>query len=139
MTRLASAARAWRELAGETMRYGAAGTVALLADFATYVLLIRVAGVNYLVAAPLGFAVGLVIIYAFSVRWVFLHRRLGNPSAEFTVFAGIGLAGMAVNEIVIYAGVEHVALSYESAKLASAALVFGFNFGLRKLLLFTRR
>ena len=45
---------------------------------------------------------------------------------------------MLLNEIVIYAGVEAWSLSYELAKLVSAALVFLLNFSCRKLLLFTR-
>ncbi len=45
---------------------------------------------------------------------------------------------MAFNEAVLYAGVERWLLSYEQAKLVSAAVVFGFNFLARKFLLFTR-
>ncbi len=126
------------ELAGETTRYVAAGGAALAADFSVYVALIRLGGVHYLLAAPAGFAVGLALIYALSVRWVFEHRRLADPRLEFALFAAIGIGGMALNEIVIYAAVERAGLSYELAKLAAAAIVFGFNFGLRKIVLFTR-
>jgi hypothetical protein len=45
---------------------------------------------------------------------------------------------MALNQGVIYAGVEWLALSYELAKILSAATVFCFNFAARKMLLFTR-
>src|SRR5213078_4426891 len=126
-------------LAGETTRYVAAGVLALAADFGVYVALIRLGGLHYLLAAPLGFAVGLAIIYGFSVRWVFRHRRLSDARLEFALFAAIGIGGMALNELVIYAAVEAAGLSYELAKLAAAAIVFSFNFGLRKSLLFTRR
>ena len=123
---------------GEGSRYLAAAAVALTLDFGCYVALIRLAGVHYLLAAPAGFALGLIVIYALSVRWVFPVRRLEDKRLEFFVFAGIGLIGLAFNEAVIYAGVEWLALGYELAKLLSAAVVFGFNFGCRKLLLFTR-
>ena len=125
-------------VAREWLRYVAAGTVALGVDFGTYVALIRLAGVNYLVAAPAGFALGLATIYVFSVRWIFTHRRIADARLEFIVFALIGLAGMALNQIVIYGGVEWFALSYEAAKIVSAAIVFCFNFAARKMLLFTR-
>jgi putative flippase GtrA len=69
---------------------------------------------------------------------VFGARRMADARLEFAVFASIGLAGMALNQLVIYVGVEAWALSYESAKLVSAGVVFCFNFALRKLLLFTR-
>jgi len=128
----------WRRVADESVRYLAASTLALAVDFGLYSGLIRLAGVDYLVAAPIGFAAGLATIYAVSIRWVFRHRRLQSAHAEFALFAMIGLAGMALNQGVVWAGVEKLQLSYELAKVLSAGTVFGFNFVSRKLLLFTR-
>lgn len=133
-----SRSAALRNAADETLRYLAASAIALAVDFGAYVSLIRLADVHYLVAAPAGFALGLATIYALSVRWVFGERRLEDARIEFAIFASIGIAGMALNQLVIYVGVDWLALSYEIAKVASAALVFCFNFVCRKLLLFTR-
>ncbi len=127
-----------RGVADEGVRYFAASALALAIDFGTYSGLIRLAGVDYLAAAPIGFALGLATIYALSIRWVFRQRRLKDARAEFALFALIGLAGMALNQAVVYGGVELLGLSYELAKLASAGAVFCFNFASRKLLLFTR-
>ena len=129
---------AWRRVADESVRYLAASALALAIDFGLYSGLIRLAGVDYLVSAPIGFAAGLATVYAMSIRWVFRHRRLKSVRAEFAWFALIGLAGMALNQVVVWAGVEKLALSYELAKAVSAGTVFGFNFVSRKLLLFTR-
>lgn len=125
-------------VAREWLRYVVAGTVALAVDFGAYVALIRLADVNYLVAAPAGFALGLATIYLFSVRWIFTHRRIADARVEFLLFALIGLGGMALNQLVIYGCVEWAALSYEAAKIVSAGIVFCFNFAARKMLLFTR-
>jgi putative flippase GtrA len=122
----------------EGMRYAAAAAVALAVDFGTYVGLIRLASVHYLVAAPIGFTLGLVTIYVLSVRWVFTVRRFADARAEFAIFALIGVAGLGLNQAVIYAGVELLSFSPELAKILSAGTVFCFNFGLRKLLLFSR-
>jgi putative flippase GtrA len=123
----------------EGIRYLGASAVALAADAGTYVALIRGAGIDYLVAAPASFMLGLLVIYFFSTRWVFACRRLKDARVEFAVFATIGLIGLCLNQLVIYAGVAHSGLSAEAAKLASVSLVFGFNFVSRKLLLFTGR
>jgi putative flippase GtrA len=127
-----------RNVLGEGTRYVTASAAALAVDFSVYTGLVRLASVDYLIAAPLGFALGLATIYLLSVRWVFGARRLADARLEFAVFASIGLAGMALNQLVIYLGVEAWALSFEAAKLVSAGVVFCFNFALRKLLLFTR-
>jgi putative flippase GtrA len=129
---------ALRGVADEGARYLAASALALALDFGVYSGLIRLAGVNYLLAAPAGFAIGLAAIYALSIRWVFRQRRLDDARSEFALFALLGLAGMAINQGVVYAGVEWLTLSYEAAKIVSAGFVFTFNFASRKLLLFTR-
>ncbi len=130
--------RTLRSIALEGVRYFGASALALGVDLSTYSGLIYIAGVHYLIAAPIGFALGLALIYLLSVRWVFAERRLADRRMEFSVFALIGLAGMTINELVIYAGVDRFALGPVPAKLVSAALVFSFNFASRKLLLFTR-
>jgi putative flippase GtrA len=122
----------------ESWRYGLASALALAADVAVYVALLRLGGVHYLLAAPLGFLIGLGTIYFLSARWAFSVRRYADARVEFALFALIGLAGLALNQAAIYAGVTRLALSPEAAKLVSAALVFCFNFSARKLLLFTR-
>ena len=126
-------------IADEGARYLAASALALAIDFGVYAGLIRLAGVYYLVAAPVGFALGLGVIYFLSVRWVFRHRRLADARIEFTVFALIGAAGMGLNQMIIYLNVELWSGSFEFAKVVSAGTVFFFNFACRKLLLFTRK
>lgn len=128
----------FRSIAAEGARYFGASAVALAVDFGVYSGLIRFAQVNYLVAAPIGFALGLATVYLLSVRWVFRQRRLADRRAEFALFAAIGLAGMALNQAIIYAVVEAMPGAYEIAKAISAGTVFWFNFVARKLLLFTR-
>jgi len=127
-----------RSFLRESWRYGLASALALAADIAVYLALLRLAGVHYLVAAPLGFLVGLAAIYVLSARWAFSVRRYGDARIEFALFALIGLEQAATHKAAIHAGVTGLALSPEMAKLASAALVFCFNFSARKFLLFTR-
>ena len=128
--------RAW---AREGARYVAASAAALALDFGVYSGLIRLAGVPYLVAGAIGFLLGLVVVYLLSTRWVFAHRRVDDRRAEFMVFAGLGLAGLALNQAILYAAVEWLRLGFEAAKVLAAGIGFCFNFGSRKLLLFTRR
>jgi putative flippase GtrA len=131
--------KSFGRVADEGIRYLLASAFALAVDFGLYVALIRLAEVHYLIAAPLGFAFGLATIYLLSVRWVFGYRRLAGRRTEFALFAVIGLAGMALNQGIIYAAVQWMPGSYEIAKLISAGMVFCFNFISRKLLLFTRK
>jgi putative flippase GtrA len=127
-----------RETLWEGSRYLLASALALAVDAGTYVALIRLAGIHYLVSAPIGFGIGVILIYHLSTHWVFRDRRLSDARREFAIFVFIGILGLLLNELIIFLGVDRLALSYELAKVASAGIVFGFNFSARKLLLFTR-
>lgn len=121
----------------EFIRYGATSGLALTADFLSLVLLTEFAGLHYLVSSVVGFAAGMVIAYVLSVRWVFSARRLSNATAEGTIFILIGIAGLLINQAVLYSLTEGALLPYAASKAVSACIVFTFNFSVRKFALFT--
>lgn len=119
----------------EFLRYLAVSGVALVVDAVS--LLLAANFVHYLWAATFGFVLGAATSYLLSVRWVFRHRRLAAfPKTEFAAFAAVGVAGLGVNNLVIYAAVEHAGSGLLMAKAIAAAFTFTFNFGLRKWGLF---
>lgn len=121
----------------EFFRYFVASALALGFDFGVYVTAVEWAGLHYLAAAALGFSTGLTVAYALSIRWVFQTRAIaGKPSAEFAAFALIGVAGLGLNQLILYVGTGVLGADYRLSKAASAGLVFLFNFTARKLLLF---
>ena len=128
---------ATHSLAGEFARYFAAGLVALGVDFSLYIALTELAGWHYMVSGAAAFCAGLGTVYLFSILWVFRDRRAGRKAREFALFATIGIAGLALTAAVIFALTEFAGLDYRLSKIASAALVFVFNFGCRKYFLFS--
>ncbi len=95
--------------------------------------------VHYLISAAVGFSAGLVVNYALSVAFVFRERRLASRRWEFVGFMLIGLAGLALNEVLMKLFVETVGLGYALAKIPATGVGFVFNFGARRLALFTAR
>lgn len=122
----------------EFLRYFAASALALAVDFSLYVGGVQWLGLHYLLSAAIGFLSGLTVVYVVSIRWVFAHRSVGRSwQKEFVLFAAVGILGMALNELVLYVGVDLLGADYRLSKIASAGIVFMFNFALRKSLLFT--
>jgi putative flippase GtrA len=120
----------------EFIRYFGASAAALAVDAGLLALLTSVLGVPYLWSGAVGFTAGLTVVYLLSIKWVFQNRSLTDARAEAAIFAVIGVVGLGLNEAVLYALVELVDLHYGVAKLASVAVVFSWNFGARKYLLF---
>lgn len=61
------------------------------------------------------------------------------PKFEFLIFAGIGLAGLALTQMLLWLFIEVLHFGAELSRLASAALSFVVNFSVRKLILFSKK
>lgn len=120
----------------EFVRYFVASLIALFVDAGLLVLLTSGAGVPYLWSGAIAFLAGLATVYILSVRWVFIKRALNDMKVEAIIFAVIGVVGLGINELVLYGLTGVLGFHYGLAKAASVGLVFFWNFGARKYLLF---
>ena len=121
----------------EFPRYLVVSAVALAVDISLLYILATVFGAHYLIANPIAFAVGAFVAYVGSVHWAFAKRKMSNKGFELLIFVAIGVCGLAVNEGMMWLGIEVAALSLLVAKIGAAVTSFGFNFVVRKLVLFS--
>ena len=122
----------------QLFRYLWVGGFAFFVDYGCLFLFTDIFSINYLVSAAIAFTLGLIVNYLLSTIWVFHDSRLNNKMAEFAVFTSIGLVGLLLNEVVIYLFCEIIGLHYMISKLCSTAIVFFWNFFVRKIILFTK-
>jgi putative flippase GtrA len=113
------------------------GGMAFVVDYGALYLLAHYAGLHYLVAASLSYLLGMVCNYLISINWVFDFRREKQWQREFLIFFLIGIAGLILNGLIISLLVEGARLAYLVAKPIAAALILFFNFGARKMMLFS--
>jgi putative flippase GtrA len=126
-----------RLLSVELSRYLVVSAAALAVDLALLFLISGIFGAHYLIANPIAFAMGALLAYVGSVHWAFKSRKMANSTMEFVIFVGIGIGGLAVNQAILWLGIEVAALSLILAKLGAAETSFVFNFVVRKMVLFT--
>jgi putative flippase GtrA len=105
-------------------------------DFGSLYILTEQAGMYYLHSAAVAFLIGLITNYLLSVSWVFQTRTVQNRFVEFGVFGGLGLLGLVWNLLLLYVLTEWVDCHYLLSKGMTTAVVFAWNFGSRKLVLF---
>ncbi|MBI2287000.1 MAG: GtrA family protein [Nitrosomonadales bacterium] len=125
------------DLSSQFFRYFVVGGVAFVVDFALLYLLTEFAKLYYLFSASVAFMVGIAVNYTLSVTWVFDHRSVNNRMHEFAIFAIIGILGLAFNAALMWIFTELVGFHYLVSKMVATALIFLFNFGARKALLFS--
>lgn len=123
----------WREF----RRYFLVGGLAFLVDGAVLAGMVELLGIHYLVGATAGFIVGAFVNYWLSVHWVFSERTLSNQGLELGLFILIGLIGLGLNDALMWLFTDWLGLYYLLSKIMAAALVFIYNFAVRRALLFT--
>ncbi len=114
------------------------GGIAFLGDFMALYGFTEWGQINYLYSACLGFVIGVFINYQLSIHWVFPARRVKNHYLEFLLFVIIGLMGICLNLAILYELTEEIHIYYLYSKIIATVVIFIFNFGVRKIYLFTQ-
>lgn len=137
--RLRGLVRRYTPLLLEGLKYFGASAVALAIDWGLLSLMTRGFGVSTLVAATISFLCGVAVVYLLSVRFVFRAHSVRDRKFEFAVFLLIGIAGLGLNDGLLWLAQHGFGIAPDIAKGPVAGATFLFNFGLRKALLFSRR
>jgi putative flippase GtrA len=127
---------------GQLIRYSFAGGVAAVVNMGLYAISWRLLhpvwpGHDYQVANVIGFLAGNILNYLLCTHFAFDYHRLRKPKQEFGAYFLIGLAGLVWSALILWLLVGLLRLHRDLAKIITIGIVFGWNFGARKLLLFT--
>jgi putative flippase GtrA len=122
-------------VAVQFVRYLLVGGTAFAADFATLAVLKESGLLGVLPAAAVAFAVGTLVNYAISMRWVFTDRAERALRVEFALFCAVGVVGLGLNHLLIWGLVSLLSVHYLAAKILSTGTVLGWNFFARRFAL----
>ena len=123
-------------LVGQLFRYAIVGGISFVVDYGSLWLLTEKAGLPYLWSAAIAFILGLICNYLLSTAWVFGESRIKNAWGEFLAFAIIGVIGLGLNELIMYACTDGLGFHYMLSKIVSTGIVFFWNFLARRFLVF---
>ena len=119
------------------LRYFLVATAAFTVDFGTYTILVKVAHAHPVVAATIGFTLGIIVNYLLSIRWVF-DKRARSAKYELMVFVIIGVIGLVLTDFIVWLIAVEAQEDELLAKIVATAIVFFWNFGARKFILFNK-
>ncbi len=128
--------RTARTTGGQLLRSMGTSLAAFAVDFAVLALLTEAARVHYLVSAGISFLLGTTVSYFLATRLVFPVRRRKSRLVEYALFVLVGVVGLGLNEGLLWTLTEKARIYYLGSKVIAACLIFFWNFGARKLLLF---
>ena len=120
----------------QLLRSMVASFVSFALDFLLCAFLVELAGLSYLPAASLSFAAGTLLNYLLAVAWIFRTSRLKDRRLEFLAYFAFAALGLGLNGAFMYLFTGVAGVHYLVSRVLAGALVFAFNFALRKFVLF---
>lgn len=130
---------AMHRIVSQFAQYVLVGGLAFVVDFTALFVLTDYFGLHYLVSASLAFLLGLITNYLLCIAWIFDYRVLKNQAHEFALFSLIGVAGLLLNNLLMFLLTDLLDVHYLLSKAAAAGVILLFNFSLRRSLLFAER
>lgn len=123
-------------LRGQLTRSVAVSLISFALDFGMLAFLTEVAGLHYLLSAGISFLLGTSLSWVLSVLWVFDVRTRSSKLLEYGLFVLVGVVGLGLNEALLWLFTDRWGVYYLLSKIIAASIVFFWNFGMRKTLLF---
>ena len=114
--------------------YGVIGSFSSGLDFLIYTLLVRLAGMHYVIANCFSVLCGITASFILNRNYNFKVKT--KTKQRFTLFLAIGLCGMMLSNLILWICIEQFHLQVLFSKLLSIVLVVFFQFLLNKYLTF---
>ena len=118
----------------QLLRYGVVVGIAAPIDLGGYIILSSVFHLNYVLAATISFTISLYVNYLISINWVFTAKTGRKKYLDLTIYAIIGVVGLALTDLIIFILTDFVSLNYIISKLIAFICVFFWSFGSRRYL-----
>ncbi len=116
------------------------GAAAFAADAGTLLLAERLLRLHYLLAALLGFLLGVAVNYLLSGYFVFRAADSGkSKGAEMLVFLLLAAVGLGLTELILWLLTDFAGLHVFLSKIIATLVVFLWNFFGRKLILYRQK
>jgi putative flippase GtrA len=120
----------------QLFRYFGSSGVAFVVDLSLLYIITEWFGVHYLISNIIASVTAMVSNYLLSVLWVFSRRSINNRTAEFTIFMLTGVAGLGLNQLLLWLFTDIVGIYYMISKFFAAVIGYLSKFFVRRNLLF---
>ena len=110
------------------VKFGLVGACGMVIDFGLTWLCKEKLRWNRYVANSIGFSAAVVNNFLINRYWTFRDSTVQNTSRQFTSFLLIALAGLALNNAIVFLFHKKAGLNFYVSKLIAVAIVFLWNY-----------
>ena len=124
-----------RELALQFVRFASVGIISLAVDYGFMIILNEATDMGYFRACAFSYTLSILVNYVLSMRYVFRGREDMSKSKEVSIFLGLSLVGLGLNQMAMWLLVDVLGIFYAMAKILAALMVTSYNFISKKTFL----
>ena len=124
-----------KKLISQLVKFGFVGGIAFLIDYGFLYIFTEYFHLYYFVSSILSFSISVIFNYVASVIWVFDVDKEKSKVRNFIIFIFLSVVGLAINQLIMWFGVEVLSYYYRLVKLVATFIVMVFNFVTRKMFL----
>jgi putative flippase GtrA len=112
------------------------GGASFLANFVIFLMFVHLMGLHWVLGNIAGFIAGTFINYVLSVRFVFKSKNFLRRDFEVYLTFMVSALGVGLETILIHLEHDVASLNLNVSKLGAAGVVFFWNYGARRFLIF---
>jgi putative flippase GtrA len=124
-----------KELALQFVRFASVGIISLAVDYGFMIILNEATDMGYFRACAFSYTLSILVNYVLSMRYVFRGREGMSKSKEVSIFLGLSLVGLGLNQMAMWLLVDMLGIFYAMAKILAALMVTSYNFISKKTFL----
>jgi putative flippase GtrA len=118
------------------VRYFFVGGVAFVVDISIFTVFAKIVGFNYLIVGFFSFLIATAVNYSLSIRHVFESGAKHSKKKEIFLVYTVSAIGLAMNLFVLYLSVDICGLEMIFSKILATAVVFFWNYFMRRFYVF---
>lgn len=115
----------------EIIRFMVNGFISFLVDYGLLYGLTEFMGLYYLISSALSFTASVAVNYLICVFWVFEGVK-GTGRKSRLAFIASSLAGLGINQGLMWVLVDKIGIYYMAAKIISTVVVMFWNYVMKK-------
>ena len=116
--------------------YGIIGCLSSSLDFCVYTFLVRIVGMNYLLANCISVVVGITTSFTLNRKYNF--KVIDRTIRRFAIFFTVGICGMLLSNLILYVCIEKLMMDSIVSKLLSIVFVVLIQFLINKFVTFKK-
>jgi putative flippase GtrA len=118
------------------IKYFFVGGIAAIVDISLFIIFAKFLSYNYLIVGALTFIIATLVNYTLSIKFVFQSGTKHKKKKEVLLVYLVSAFGLTFNLIILYICHDIINMEITISKLIATALVFFWNYFIRKYFIF---